>query len=562
MRAAQTSAAPFSDETLLKLFAPLAGHRFALAVSGGGDSMALMYLCSRWLELQNRSGSPGGPVPEGFGSLVSVAAEPLPGPAEGSTTDAVLSTHAEWLPGGCRHNAELDPAGGPRVVVVTVDHQLRPSSADEARRVADIANTMGFAHATLIWTGDKPEKGLQASAREARYRLIGEFLDYELALMLERSQIPLAKRLLVTAHTAEDQAETLLMRLARGSGIDGLSAMQAVTGLPRRAQTGDALDIVVRPLLNSNRDDLRSVLRAAGLNWFDDPSNEDQGFERIRMRGLLLSLAEHGLTVADLVRSSQRLSRARIALGRGADAFMTRAVDVHSGAFASIDAQAFADEADEICLRVLNRILNAFGGQEPGPRLVGLEELLAWLRDTPTQDNAQGMTCSLGGCLVEKPHTLQEGRRLLIFREPGRNKLPRQELMPGESIIWDRRFKITLDAAEPEGIQVAPLERQGWTTLKRALQDAGAEYAQAIGHSLPERAAVTLPALWRGKDLVGVPHLTHIWNELARKSSQHEIAGGSGAKSPVHAKVHFIALEPHQSPQPIYYRPVQAPNER
>ena len=139
-----------------------------------------------------------------------------------------------------------------RCTVLTVDHGLRQSSADEARAVAATAAELGYRHATLPWEGQKPRAGIQAAARAARYRLMGDYMrDHGIALLL-------------TAHTRDDQAETLLMRLARGSGLDGLSAMAPLTPLGEHwsdAEDGGGLWIG-RPFLDVPKLTLRATLEA------------------------------------------------------------------------------------------------------------------------------------------------------------------------------------------------------------------------------------------------------------------------------------------------------------
>ena len=136
----------------------------------------------------------------------------------GSDSTALMVLFADWL-----RQAERD-AGLHTVLVV--DHGLRPGSADEARAVADRAAALGFRHAVLAWQGPKPHTGIQAAARAARYRLMAEHMTaHDIGCLL-------------TAHTRDDQAETLLMRLARGSGVDGLAAMAPWTEVGARGETG------------------------------------------------------------------------------------------------------------------------------------------------------------------------------------------------------------------------------------------------------------------------------------------------------------------------------------
>ncbi|MGI9403502.1 MAG: tRNA lysidine(34) synthetase TilS, partial [Hyphomicrobium sp.] len=194
---------------------------------------------------------------------------------------------------------------GRKIIVATVDHGLRPESGREAQWMADEAHALGLVHETLVWVGGKPETGLQDAAREARYHLLAE-LSWRL-----RNDGPVA---IVTAHTQDDQAETFLMRLARGSGLDGL------TGMPTTRRLGVAADCkLVRPFLGLPGARLVATLRFRGLNWIEDPSNKQDRFERVRVRNARCDLEQLGLTNEKIALSAQRLERARTALDAATD---------------------------------------------------------------------------------------------------------------------------------------------------------------------------------------------------------------------------------------------------
>ena len=216
----------------------------------------------------------------------------------GSDSTALMVLYADWLR---QQGADMGLH-----MVLTVDHGLRAESAAEARAVAAQAESLGFPHATLLWEGSKPQTGIQAAARHARYRLMGNAMRAN------------GIALLFTGHTRDDRAETLLMRLARGSGLDGLAGMAPRLHFNDLGLGESGLDEqeIARPLLDVPRTRLRATLQARGIAWIDDPSNQSPEFERPRLRAARAHLDELGLTNSVLALSATRLLRARQALDR------------------------------------------------------------------------------------------------------------------------------------------------------------------------------------------------------------------------------------------------------
>lgn len=391
----------------------------------------------------------------------------------GADSTCLLHLAARWV-------ALNSGTAMPRVEVVTVDHGLRPESGAEARWVAEQARVLGFQHTTLPWEGEKPATGIQDAARRARYDLIAAYADGE---------TPSA---VVTAHTEDDQAETLLMRLARGSGLDGLAGMP-----PRRALTEKGGVDLVRPLLGTPKARLVATLAAAGRSWIEDPSNEVLAFERVRVRKAFAALEELGLKTDKLALSAERLGRAREALEAQAEAFRHAHVALHDGLYASLGRDALERAPREARIRVLTSLLNAFGGEGGVARLVQVEALEGAIGAGGT------VTRTLGGCLVSA------GRKTIrIFREPSGRDLPQIELNLERGVVWDQRFEISLGAEERRRAERLPVP-----LVVRAL--GGPAYATLRAHfdcQLPSRPAASLPALWSGADIVGVPDL--IWPQV------------------------------------------------
>ena len=356
---AAEAARPIGLDASKDLFETLTFHaHVALAVSGGSDSTALMWLASRWAKTLSQP---------------------------------------------------------PKISILTVDHGLRPEAAGECARVANWARTLGCEAHILTWAGARPASGLQARARDMRYGLMRDWCLAHKATLL------------VTAHTLEDQAETLLMRLARGSGIRGLSGMRPDEAGPVPLE---------RPLLKTSRAELRATLSAAGHPWIEDPSNADERFERVRLRKALPLLAELGLTPAAVARSATRLERALEPIEELCRGFLTQHVDMRPEGFALIDLARFRKLDDEIAIQALERLLWRLGGGGEPPRLMAVEALQQWLRRGEIQAR------TLAGCRIA-----QRKRHLLIGREAGRISKAPVAILPGESLLWDNRFQVSVAAA-------------------------------------------------------------------------------------------------------------------
>jgi tRNA(Ile)-lysidine synthase len=325
--ASKEDLAAISAREAARLFADWkAAPAIVLAVSGGPDSVALMWLAARWRRVQKR---------------------------------------------------------GPRLIAVTVDHGLRPEAAREARDVRRLAASLELPHRTLRWTGPKPATGLPAAAREARYRLL-----------VKAARAGGASHIL-TAHTRDDQAETFLMRMARGSGIAGLASMA-------RQSSRDGV-MLARPFLHIAKSRLVATLTRAGVDFADDPTNRDPGFTRPRFRALLPALASEGCDSRNLARLATRLARANAALDVLADGAERFLALKDSGAVQpGFDAGAFAALSDEIRVRLLLRAIDRIGHEGPA-ELGKVEALMSALEracaETPVKGRIR-LKQTLAGALV------------------------------------------------------------------------------------------------------------------------------------------------------------------
>lgn len=396
----------------------------ALAVSGGGDSMAMLYLAHNWARV--------------------------------------------W---------------GLRLWVVTVDHGLRPEAAEEAAMVAEECAALGHPHCTLRWHWDG-QGNLMDAARRGRHRVIDAW----------RGSI----RHVLYAHTRNDVAETFLMRLKRGSGVDGLSAMAAsqhipsevpaaplpvqdVSGAvpPQPATRPDGFTLI-RPCLDMTRDELRHYARTLQGRWVEDPTNEDDSFDRARMRKLLARLEEEGLGVETLAATADRMARARDALQRRLIESWERlgGLDSQTGHITFDRAGVEALDRDTQ-MRLLAAGVQLLSNALYRPRAEKLETLL---------DRLLGG----GGGQLSGVEAWCAPDHLCLWREFAavqHLRAPMGELWDGQWMVWDARLR-----GDPE-VEV------------RALGDAGWQQAKAQAAALPDTAPVhrqarSLPSLWRGDTLL------------------------------------------------------------
>jgi tRNA(Ile)-lysidine synthase len=351
---------PYDDDSAIsasdakELFAEWkAVPALVLAVSGGPDSVALMWLAARWRRALSR---------------------------------------------------------GPRLVAVTVDHGLRAESAREASEVKRLARSLKLPHHTLRWTGAKPKTGLPAAARAARYRLLAKAAQDHGATHI------------LTAHTRDDQAETLLMRMLRGSGIAGLAAMARQT--PREGV------VLARPFLNVSKAQLIATLAKAKVAFADDPTNRDVHFTRPRLRVLMPVLAAGGGDARNLARLAARLARANAAvevLADGAERYLAlrHREAVHDGPIARnsnlkmFDFEAFAAIPEEIRVRLLQRAIDRFGHEGPA-ELGKVEALLAALEQAGAK-KARGAPQKLKQTLAGALISLVDGQ-IRVERAPPRRR--------------------------------------------------------------------------------------------------------------------------------------------
>lgn len=345
----------------------------------------------------------------------------------------------------CLLAQEWARARGGEVLGLTVDHGLRPEAAAEAEAVGLRLAGQGIRHAVLRWEGPKPSTGVQEAARAARYRLLLDHCRREGVLHL------------LLGHHRDDQAETVLMRLARGSGADGLAGMAAVR------EVGACR--LVRPLLGVPRARIEATLVERGETWLDDPSNRSDRFARVRLRHAAAALGREGLTSDRLADTARRCGHARAALDLAGADLLGEAAEVHPEGFVLLDPAPLRAAPTEVALRALAGGLRVVGAAPLPVRRERLERLHGALGEVMGPEggrgSGRGRGRTLGGCLVAP----WRGRILLAREaEAATGRVP---LGAGESALWDRRFIVRLspDAPASPGRPIRPDAAQGSRTL-------------------------------------------------------------------------------------------------
>jgi tRNA(Ile)-lysidine synthase len=271
--------------------------QIAVAVSGGADSFALLHLTHQWAKEKNIS-----------------------------------------------------------IIALTIDHQLRPESAEEAHIVAQWCQLHGISHHTLHWHGEKPTTAIQAKARNARRHLLCQ--------ACQQRDI----KILVLGHQADDQAETMMMRLQRGTGLKGLKAMQPMTRDPATHVA------ILRPLLSVRRAALRAYCVENDLPFIDDPSNDKTEFERVRVRQALQALPE---LATGITKTAVRLKRADDTLNQLAQSWFNAHAQTPQPQKIWLPLSALTDTLPEIQLRILNLACTTLDNETIGlPQLESLHGAL------------------------------------------------------------------------------------------------------------------------------------------------------------------------------------------
>lgn len=350
--------------------------------------------------------------------------------------------------------AEWSRDGGPELHAVTVDHGLRAEAAAEAAGVAALCRTLGVSHDTLRWRGWDRTGNLMDAARRARIRLIA---DWAKARGIDAVAL---------AHTMDDQAETFLMRLARGSGVDGLSAMSA-----HRRSDGIVWE---RPLLDVRRADLRDYLAARRVTWVDDPTNDDAAYDRIKMRQALAVLEPLGITPDRIGSTVFMMSMARDVL-QGAVVRLAQTAGRQEVGAVVVEKRSLMLEPYETVLRFFAEATRWVSSADYRPRLDGLVKAHS--------DVILRRKRTLSGCILTSDAT-----HIRITREP---RAVAALTAPTDQ-PWDTRW--TLSGPHAPDLEIRALGADGLRQIR-----------DWRGTGLPRDTLIVTPGIWRGATLVAAP---------------------------------------------------------
>lgn len=338
------------------------------------------------------------------------------------------------------------------VVAATVDHGLRPEAAEEAKAVAEMCAGPGVSHTTLDWRGWDGKGNLQAEARRNRYALLSEWAN------------DLRADTICLGHTMDDQVETFLMRLSRSAGLEGLSGMPA-----RFWRSGARFD---RPFLMERREGLRAYLSAKNVPWVDDPSNEDEGFERVRARRAVAALEELGFDVESFDHSIVNLSLANHAVN---DHLKEKAAKI----IKEVQGDVLVDRAGlrrlnpELQRRFMARAFMYISSEEYPPRAESISSAEAAV--------FSGKNHTLHGCLMMvSDMTIRFTREFKAV----------ERLSEPTNSMWDQRWIV--DGPPEEGLEIRAL---GEAVKDTPWRETG----------MPRQSLLASPAIWRGQDLVAAP---------------------------------------------------------
>jgi tRNA(Ile)-lysidine synthase len=376
-----------------------------------------------------------------------------------------------------------------KIVAITVDHHLRPSSTDEAKSITKWLNEKNIEHHILDWETPQTQ-GLEAAARSARYSLLNEFCQQKGILHL------------MIAHHVDDQAETFLMRIERGSGVYGLSAMSPISYKEHVRY--------LRPFLSIPRLRLQATCKHFNQEWIEDESNADDKYKRVKFRKLLPSLADTGLNSETIAATAKRMANTREFLEESIASLTAESVFIHPAGFALLNPKKLHSANKEIGQRVLSNIITCIGGNEYPPRFEKTERLYTELCENP--DDFKGAT--LSGCSI-KPLPKNAHNCITNLANPNDFSImickefaaiPEKQQLQNR-MLWDNRFVLNTNS-EPPNAHIGAIGQTGWNMIKQ-------NYDKI---PLPKDVIYSLPAIYIKGDMVESPLIGYT-SDISRHSN-------------------------------------------
>ena len=400
---------------------------------------------------------------------------------------------------------------GGKAIALTVDHGLRPESAQETTQVRDWCEKRRIEHHILKWHPPSLSSAIQAQARDARYQLLTEWCKKHHVLHL------------LTAHHQDDQAETLFFRLARGSGLDGLAAMAAVSYMH-----GIRL---VRPLLGIPKSALEALLTAETQPWINDPSNHNPRYTRNRIREQLQAAPHYDALSERAANLAARFGDIRNMLENHAAARLAQVFSIFPEGYGIIHYEPFLELAPDYALRALSAIVMTLSGESYPPRSEKLQRLYEEVIPSPAGGGLGWELACSGVTEYPPPNLLPTGgggyRRtfngllfipriqkkcILVCREP-KAIAPPTLLPPDTTTLWDKRFQVAWSGGN-DTIHVRALGRDGVkivipTKAKNKTFRAADAAHWILAFAGMTEALAALPSFWRLEELIAVPHIQH-----------------------------------------------------
>jgi tRNA(Ile)-lysidine synthase len=356
-----------------------------------------------------------------------------------------------------------------KIVALTVDHGLRKNAAKEAIKVSKWMAVWGINHKILPWDGEKPITGIQAAARNARYSLMAQWCREN------------KHTVLMTAHHLEDQVETFLLRVERGSGLDGLASMSSVVSLEGV--------ILIRPLLDVSKAFLREFLIERRQTWIEDPSNNNLAFQRTRIRRLVGRLEQRELLPRTILELIKHFADLRQQFSEVVKVFCERAVRILPESYGVVHLEALKYLPDAIMERVLVQIISELSGNIYPPRRERIKHSMEKIKSIKMSN------FTLGGCWF-----IFEGSRLIVCRD--QRSITVKEVVAGVNFNWDGLFDVEISGPRGATGKLGALGKKGWV-------DIVTRCPELKNIPIPHPVRITLPTLFDDNGVVEVPSLKY-----------------------------------------------------